>query len=175
MPYGHARVILVGLWGQKGPSAQGKKMEYKPKLLGPDIFRWGGGSSAQRGGGQNVRYVPRNPGKTNFLAGYAGILPGCPGGARRVIKKKFVFNVCPLSAKGHCNTRDRETCEHSDPLPSKKMPNCPKFVPTIFFKVPMSGKSKWGLSNGGLRPLSAICAQSSTIVHAWSPFGPAPL
>ena len=33
-------------------------------------------------------------------------------------------------------------------------------------------KSKWGLSNGGLRPLSAICAQSSTIVHFCGPFGP---
>ena len=37
------------------------------------------------------------------------------------------------------------------------------------------GKSKWGLSNGGLlsrlRPLSAICAQSSTIVHFCGLFG----
>ena len=35
-----------------------------------------------------------------------------------------------------------------------------------------SGKSKWGLSNGGLRPLSAIWAQSSTIVHFCGLFGP---
>ena len=35
-----------------------------------------------------------------------------------------------------------------------------------------SGKSKWGLSNGGLRPLSAICTQSSTIVHFCGLFGP---
>ena len=28
-----------------------------------------------------------------------------------------------------------------------------------------SGKSKCGISNGGLRPLCAICAQSSTIMH----------
>ena len=34
-----------------------------------------------------------------------------------------------------------------------------------------SGKSKWGLSNGGLRPLSAICAQSSTIVRFCGLFG----
>ena len=34
------------------------------------------------------------------------------------------------------------------------------------------GKSKWGLSNGGLRPLSAMCAQSSTIVHICGLFGP---
>ena len=33
------------------------------------------------------------------------------------------------------------------------------------------GKSRWGLSNGGLRPLSAICAQSSTIVHFCGLFG----
>ena len=34
------------------------------------------------------------------------------------------------------------------------------------------GKSKWGLTNGGLSPLSAICAQSSTIVHFCVLFGP---
>ena len=34
------------------------------------------------------------------------------------------------------------------------------------------GKSQWGLSNGGLRPLSAISAQSSTIVHFCGPFDP---
>ena len=34
------------------------------------------------------------------------------------------------------------------------------------------GKSKWGLSNGGLRPLSAICPQSSTVVHFCGLFGP---
>ena len=38
--------------------------------------------------------------------------------------------------------------------------------------VEQSGKSKWGLSNGGLRPLSANCAQSSTIVHFCGLFGP---
>ena len=34
------------------------------------------------------------------------------------------------------------------------------------------GKSKWGLSNGGLRPLSAICVQSCTIVHFCGLSGP---
>ena len=34
------------------------------------------------------------------------------------------------------------------------------------FPLPCSGKSKWGLSNGGLKAtLSAICAQSSAIMH----------
>ena len=32
------------------------------------------------------------------------------------------------------------------------------------------GQSKWGLSNGGLRPLSAICTQLSTIMHFCGPF-----
>ena len=35
-----------------------------------------------------------------------------------------------------------------------------------------SGKSKWGLSNGGLKPLPAICAQSPTIVHFCGTVGP---
>ena len=39
------------------------------------------------------------------------------------------------------------------------------------FALRISGKSKWGLSNEGLRPLSAICAQSSTIVRFCGPFG----
>ena len=39
-------------------------------------------------------------------------------------------------------------------------------------KVLLLGKSKWGLSNGGLRPLSAICTQSSTIVHFCGLFAP---
>ena len=40
--------------------------------------------------------------------------------------------------------------------------------------VPLSslGKSKWGLSNGGLTPHSAMCAQSSTIVHFVGLLGP---
>ena len=45
--------------------------------------------------------------------------------------------------------------------------NLPKEQKSCF-----SGKSKWGLSNGGLRPLSAICAQSSTIVHFCGFSGP---
>ena len=39
--------------------------------------------------GPKVRYVLRNPGETNFLAGYPGILPGAP---EKFEKKKFVFN-----------------------------------------------------------------------------------
>ena len=48
---------------------------------------------------------------------------------------------------------------------------CAKHVSSVVGAAKYSGKSKWGLSNGGLRPLSAICAQSSTIVHFSGLFG----
>ena len=44
--------------------------------------------------------------------------------------------------------------------------------PVESFMSLYSGKSTWGLPNGGLRPLSAIYAQSSTIVHFCGLFGP---
>ena len=47
-----------------------------------------------------------------------------------------------------------------------------RMYPRSGFWYQGSGKSKWGLSNGGLRPLSAICAQSSTIVHFCGLLGP---
>ena len=114
----------------------GTKKEHKPKLLSPDIFRWGRGlpQECQRiakgaggkgprqktskivkkcqkvfrhfstifarhhfsgpfcnplrmGGGQKVRYVPRNQGKQTCLAGYPGILPGYPRVARKVCEE----------------------------------------------------------------------------------------
>ena len=50
---------------------------------------------------------------------------------------------------------------------------CERFAPiasNLRFAI-FLGRSKWGLSNGGLRPLSAVCAQSSTIVHFCGLFG----
>ena len=64
------------------------------------IFSGGVGVCASRGGGQKVRYVPRNQGNQTFLAGYPGILPGYPGGAREVWEKKvcvhFSFPILQL-------------------------------------------------------------------------------
>ena len=40
----------------------------------------------------------------------------------------------------------------------------------VSLAVPL--RAEWVLSHGGLRPLSAICAQSSTILHFCGPFGP---
>ena len=50
----------------------------------PGYLPVGQGSSTRRGGVQKVRYAPRNQGNQTFLAGYPGILPGYPGGTRKV-------------------------------------------------------------------------------------------
>ena len=75
-----------------------KKKEPKPKPLvwissgGVGVFHV---DSSWRDGGQKVWYVPRNPGKPNFLAGYPGILP------EKFEKQKFVFDFGPLKKKEH--------------------------------------------------------------------------
>ena len=62
-------------------------------------FRVGWGSSTWTGGGQKVRYVPRNQGNQTFWAGYPGILLGYPGSTRKVWEKKvcvqFPFPIFP--------------------------------------------------------------------------------
>ena len=61
------------------------------------------------------------------------------------------------------------------PYNGKIASDCACFFLRFFYQesVRNSGKSTWGLSNRGLiRPLSAICAQSSTIVHFCGLFGP---
>ena len=77
--------------------SQGRKRNPNPNFFGPDIFGWGGGLPLE-GVGQKVRYVLRNPGKPNFLAGCPGILPGYPAKKTRekFEKKRFVFNSRPL-------------------------------------------------------------------------------
>ena len=56
----------------------GKIKAHRLKLL--DVFQWGGGSCTRRGGGQKVRYVRRNPRKTDFMAGYPVIQAGISRG-----------------------------------------------------------------------------------------------
>ena len=85
---------------RSGPS---KPWEVGDKIQGPSFRQekgtqtqtfWSGysrvgwGSSTWTGGGQKVRYVPRNQGNQTFWAGYPGILPGYPGIARKVGEKK---------------------------------------------------------------------------------------
>ena len=57
----------------------------------------------------------------------------------------------------------------TSPFANLSASDSPKFLGVWLYVLE---KSKWGLSNGGLRPLSAICAQSSIIVHFCGLFGP---
>ena len=57
-------------------------------------------SSTWSSGGQKVQYVHQSPGKTKVLAGYPGLLPGYPGGARKLEEKKSVFYFWPLYRAG---------------------------------------------------------------------------
>ena len=61
--------------------SSGKKKEPKPKLFGPDVSGWGGGLPRERVGSKKFGMSFETQGN---LAGYPGILPGYPGGARKV-------------------------------------------------------------------------------------------
>ena len=78
----------------------GTKNEPKPKLFEPGYLPAGVGVFHAKGWGPKVRYALRNQGNQTFLAGYPGILPGYPGGARKVLRKKFGFNFCSLREGG---------------------------------------------------------------------------
>ena len=66
---------------------------YKPQLLGPDIFLWGGGLRYERVGAQKFG-MSLNPGKQNFLGGNVGwdVL----GAPEKFETKQFVLNFRPL-------------------------------------------------------------------------------
>ena len=64
-------------------NVSGKRKEPKPKLLRPDIFRWGRGLPHERVGAK----------KLGMSLDFAGISWRCPKSLR---KKRFVFNSWPL-------------------------------------------------------------------------------
>ena len=73
--------------GNRGPVIREEKGT-QTQTFWSRYFRVGRGPSTWMGGGQKVRYVLRSPGKPNFFAGYPVILPGYPGGVRKVWEKK---------------------------------------------------------------------------------------
>ena len=76
------------------------KKEYKLKLLGPDMFRWGGargGLPRQGGKGQKIPHVLRNPGKTDFWVGYPGMFAGMPRAPGKFERKHVCSILVPFS------------------------------------------------------------------------------
>ena len=71
----------------KLPCSFSPKKELKPKLLGPDIFQWGGALPHEWVGAKSS-VCPRNPGKPNFWAGYSGIFAGISRGRPKSLRKK---------------------------------------------------------------------------------------
>ena len=65
----------------------GKTEEHKDKLLGPDIFRSGGGLQHEGVGGQMLGTSVETRAKQTFWRGIRGMLLGYPGAARKVKNK----------------------------------------------------------------------------------------
>ena len=66
----------------------GKKKEPKSKLLGPDIFGWGGGLPREGVGAKKFAMSFEAQGNQTFRWDIPGFLPGYPGGARKVWEKQ---------------------------------------------------------------------------------------
>ena len=79
----------------------GKQKEHKLKLLGPDIFWWGGGLPREWGGGSKVRYAAVCPGNQTFdgmSSDCCWDIPGVPENFERKVvlssKNLGPYNVC---------------------------------------------------------------------------------
>ena len=97
-------------------------------------------------------------------------------GAFHWARKKGPFGAILLFPRG---CRVRRHWSRSAPekalIGAEKAPICPDFPGRISPQLSLrkfGPKSKWEISDGGLRPLSAICAQSSTIEHFCGFLGP---
>ena len=85
------------------PGSQASRIFNQARKTNPNLNFWarifsgGVGDSHTKGWGPKSSVCPSKPGKSNFLAGYPGILPGYPGGARKVWEKKvwvqFLFPI----------------------------------------------------------------------------------
>ena len=73
----------------------GTKKEPKPKLLSPDVFRWGGGLPRERVGAKKFGMSLETQG-IKLLAGYPGICRDIPEAPEKFEKKMFGFNLWPL-------------------------------------------------------------------------------
>ena len=75
----------------------GKKKEPKPKLLGPDIFGWGGGLPRKGVGAKRFGMSFETRGNQTFWWEIAGCWRDIPGVPEKFENQMFVFNFRPLS------------------------------------------------------------------------------
>ena len=115
-----------GLWitGALQSFSLRQEKETQTQTFGSGYPLVGWGSFLWRGGGRKVRYVPRNQGDQTFVAGYPGILPGYPGGARKVWEKKIVFNQFsfPTNIRKNPHAHKNKIGTSTPPLPKKPRP-----------------------------------------------------
>ena len=93
------------LWTRGFFYSSGTKKEHKPKLLGPDILRWGGGFPCEGVGAEKFGMSLETQANQSFFGGIsrdvAGISRRCPKSLRKKIRVQFPF---PIGAV------DRQTC-----------------------------------------------------------------
>ena len=74
----------------------GTKKEPKPKLFGPDIFRWGGGLPREGVGAKKFGMSFETQGNQTFSRDIPGFCRDIPEAPEK-FEKKFVFNSRPLT------------------------------------------------------------------------------
>ena len=80
--------LMLGSSRRANTKISGTKKEHKPKLLSQDIFRWGGCLPCEGVGAKKFGMPLETREIKLFFPGYPGILPGYPGGDRKVWEKK---------------------------------------------------------------------------------------
>ena len=81
---------------KNGLSLSGTKNEPKPKLFGPDIFRWSRGLPRERVGAKKFDTSLETREIKLFGRDIPGFCRDIPELPEKFEKKKFVFNSCPL-------------------------------------------------------------------------------
>ena len=80
----------------KSSCSSGKKKEPKPKLLGPDIFGWGGGLLREGVGAKMFGMSFETQENQTFWRDIPGFCRDIPGVPEKFEKKRFVFISRPL-------------------------------------------------------------------------------
>ena len=127
-------------------SFSGKKKEPKPKLFGPDIFRWGGGLPREGVGAKKFGMSLETREIKYFWQDIPGFYWDSPAVPEKLEKKKFVFNFWPL-AFGQNDIRTAETPMLQCKLLQRSIPeNCSA---TSVFRL-CGMLQGWGLEGWGL-------------------------